>query len=81
MFLRYISEKNQSKNTKFNSVRFGNVLGSTGSVAPLFVKQIKNGGPVTVTDPDVTRYLISIREAVGLILETLLLNQIMEFLF
>ncbi len=74
MFLRYISEKNQSKNTKFNSVRFGNVLGSTGSVAPLFVKQIKNGGPVTVTDPDVTRYLMSIREAVGLILETLLLE-------
>lgn len=74
IYLNYISNKNLNCNTKFNSVRFGNVLGSTGSVAPLFVKQLKNGGPVTVTDPEVTRYLMSIREAVGLILETLLLN-------
>ena len=80
LFIQSYSKENGSK-TVFSSVRFGNVLGSSGSVIPIFQNQIKKGGPVTVTDKNVTRFFMTIPEAVKLILESSYLAKNNEIYF
>ena len=70
----YAQQKNAIGTTKFITTRFGNVLGSNGSVIPLFQKQIENGGPITVTDERITRFFMTIPEACQLVLEAFIIG-------
>ena len=71
LILQAISNREKNRDdikTRISMVRFGNVLGSSGSVVPLFYEQIEKGGPVTVTDPNIIRYFMTIKEASQLVI-------------
>ena len=79
MILQGLSE--ETKNIKFSIVRFGNVLGSSGSVVPKFKKQIKDGGPITLTHRSITRFFMTINEASQLVIQASALGKSGQILF
>ena len=78
VYIQKISKK--SETTNFSIVRFGNVLGSSGSVLPIFRSQIENGGPITVTDPNATRFFMTIEEASYLVIQASIISEKSEIL-
>ena len=74
LILQAEADQNKSKGPIFSMVRFGNVLASSGSVVPLFREQIENGGPLTLTHKNITRYFMSISEAAQLVLQSATLS-------
>jgi FlaA1/EpsC-like NDP-sugar epimerase len=74
-YYKHITANDSQNATKFVTTRFGNVLGSNGSVIPIFKKQLEKGGPITVTHPDITRYFMTIPEACQLVIEAGVMGQ------
>ncbi len=73
-YINSLAESKTNKSTKYTTVRFGNVLGSSGSVIPLFEDQLKKGGPLTITHPDMVRYFMTVKEAVSLVIQSSLMG-------